>query len=60
MSKFLQNLKHQAEQNPIAALAVGVAVVTAASKLLSVGVEMQNASAWKREVTRRAMKDAIR
>lgn len=35
MNKFVNNLKRQAEENPIAAIAVGVAATAVASKLIS-------------------------
>lgn len=60
MNQFLTNLKYQAEQNPIAALAVGVAALTVVNRVFHTGVEMQNASAWRKEVARRAMKDALK
>jgi hypothetical protein len=50
MDKFLNNLKSQAEENPVLALGVAAALFTSASKLV-------NAAAWKKEVRRRQMKD---
>lgn len=46
MDKFLENLKLQAEENPIAALAAAAAVLHGAAKLV-------NARAWSKEVARR-------
>lgn len=60
MEAFLQNLKAQAEQNPLAALAVGVAVVTTVTKLLGAGVAASNSRAWQQEVARRTVKDSLR
>jgi len=51
MNDFIDNLKKQAEENPIAALGVAAALLAGASKLV-------NSLAWKQEVARRAMKDA--
>jgi len=53
MDKFLENLKRQAEENPIVALGVAAAVLAGAAKIM-------NSMAWSREVSRRAMKDARR
>lgn len=47
MDKFVDNLKHQAEENPMLALGVAAALATSISKLV-------NAAAWKKEVARRA------
>lgn len=60
MQKFLDNLKRQAEENPILALGVGAAVATAASKLLHAGAEHRNSKAWTKEVDRRRMNDSRR
>lgn len=49
MDRFLENLKYQAEQNPVLALGVAAAAVTSISKLI-------NAAAWKQEVNRRTRK----
>jgi hypothetical protein len=46
MNEFLENLKRQAEANPIVALGVAAGVVSAITHLM-------NASSWKREVARR-------
>lgn len=53
MQKFIDNLKTQAEANPIVALGVGAAVVQAATKLLNANTSRSNAKTWKREVNRR-------
>ena len=60
MEQFLANLKLQAEQNPIVALGVGAAVITAITKLIGMSVESRNSRAWAQEVARRSMKDATR
>jgi hypothetical protein len=48
--RFINNLAHQAEENPVLALGVAAALFTSLSKLV-------NAAAWKKEVARRAAKD---
>ena len=58
MDAFLQNLKRQAEENPIAALAVGAVVMTAITKFIGASVDAKNSRAWAQEVARRTMKDA--
>jgi len=58
MNKFLANLKREAEENPIVALGVTAALLTAISKLIDSSVDVKNAKAWQMEVARRAMKDA--
>lgn len=57
MDKFIENLKHQAEENPVVALAVAAGLITAVSKLIDSGSNARNAKAWDRETVRRAMKD---
>lgn len=57
MDKFLDNLKTQAEENPLVALGVATALITAISKLVDSGATAKNSNAWKKEVARRAMKD---
>ena len=59
METFLQNLKRQAEENPIAAIAVGAAVLTTITKLLGTRVDVKNSRAWAQEVARRTMKDSL-
>lgn len=48
--RFLTNLQHQAEENPVLALGVAAGLLTAMSKLV-------NSVAWKQEVRRRNLKD---
>ena len=48
MEDFINNLKRQAEENPVLALVVAAGLITATSKLI-------NSMAWKQEVARRAM-----
>lgn len=58
MDEFINNLKHQAETNPVLALGVAAGLITSISKLVDAGTNARNARAWKLEVARRAMKDA--
>lgn len=55
MKKFIDNLKRQAEENPLAALAIGIMTATAATKLIQAGTEHQNSKTWAKEVDRRRM-----
>ena len=57
MNDFLNNLKRQAEEQPIIALGVAAGLITAISKLIDSGATARNSNAWKQEVARRAMKD---
>lgn len=56
MQKFVENLKRQAEENPVVALGAGAAVVQAISKLVQVNSQRKNSKTWKKEVERRAKK----
>jgi len=58
MSKFIDNLKQQAEENPLVALGIGVGLISAVSKLINSSATAANSRAWQTEVARRAMKDA--
>lgn len=60
MERFVTNLKRQAEENPLAALAIGIAVVTTASRFMGGIVAMHNSNVWAKEVARRAMKDGLK
>ena len=53
---FLDNLKRQAEENPVVAVGVGAAAVQAVTKLLNVYIANKNSNAWKQEVKRRQAK----
>ena len=60
MKRFIDNLKRQAEENPILALGVTAAVATAASKLLHTMTEARNSKTWAKEVDRRRVHDSKR
>lgn len=53
MQKFIDNLKRQAEENPVFALATGAAVIQAMTKLVSTNTSRKNSKAWQKEVDRR-------
>lgn len=53
--QFINNLKRQAQENPMLAIAVGVAAITAVTKLLAANTEHQNSKTWAKEVDRRRM-----
>lgn len=54
MERFIRNLKAQAEENPLAAIAIGLVVATTATKLMQTGVAAHNSRVWAREVARRS------
>lgn len=56
MSKFVDNLVRQAEENPMLALGLGAGAVTALSKLLNAGTARSNSKTWQKEVNRRTKK----
>lgn len=60
MEKFLENLKHQAEENPVLAMGVAAGLLTAISKLLDANTNARNSKSWDRETKRRSMKDATK
>lgn len=53
MNKFFNNLKRQAEENPIVALVVATAAVTAAGKLMDANTARVSAKTHAKEVDRR-------
>jgi hypothetical protein len=53
MSIFIDRLKLQMEENPLAALAVGSVVASAITKLMKANTERINSQTWSREVDRR-------
>lgn len=59
MKKYYENLKRQAEENPIAALVVAAAVLTAASKLMDANTARVAARTHALEVNRRIMKAGL-
>jgi hypothetical protein len=53
MNRFLENLQRQAEENPVLAMGVAAALITAVSKLNDSRVNSKNSNAWAKEVDRR-------
>lgn len=47
------NLKRQVEENPLLAVGVGAAAVTAVTKLLNATTAHKNSKTWAKEVNRR-------
>jgi hypothetical protein len=56
MDKFVENLKRQAEENPIAALAVTAAVLTAAGKFIDAAGHAAGSRAYAKQVNHRIKK----
>lgn len=55
-SRFVQNLKRQAEENPIVVIGVSAAFITAVSKLLDSNTKRSYAKANAQEIERRKYK----
>lgn len=55
MKKFIDNLKIQAQENPVVAVLVGAAGITAITKLMQANTERANSKSWAKEVDRRRM-----
>lgn len=58
MNEFLTNLRKEAEENPVAALAAAASVIAALSQLVKAKSSHRNSVSWRREVRRREMKTA--
>jgi hypothetical protein len=56
MHPFLVNLKRQAEENPIVALGVGAATLTALGKLIDALGHARGSNAYAKDVNRRIKK----
>jgi hypothetical protein len=59
-SRFVQNLKRQAEENPVVVLAVTATLVSASAKLVSANTARSNSKVWAKEVARRDRLSRIR
>jgi len=57
MNDFVNNLKRQAEENPVFALGVAAGLITAIGKVINASSEAKNSKTWRQEVRRREMKD---
>jgi hypothetical protein len=55
MKKYIDNLKYQAQQNPLVAAGIGASLILAISKLLQANTNRKNANTWASEVERRRM-----
>ena len=53
MNRFLENLKTQAQENPILAIGVTAALLTATSKLMDANTQRAYAKAHEKEIDRR-------
>ena len=56
MKKFMQNLRAQAEENPMVAIGVATAAAAVAAKLIDSVVSTRNSQTWSKEVNRRNRK----
>ncbi len=57
MNRFLTNLKHQAEQNPLVAITVGIALVTVTSKFINSAGSAMGSAAYAKQVNYRISKN---
>lgn len=55
MKQYLEQLKLQAQTNPLGVAAVGAGVIVVITKLINAITERQNSKTWAREVERRRM-----
>lgn len=53
MNRFVENLKKQAQENPIVAVGVAAALLTATSKLMEANTQRTYAKAHVKEIDRR-------
>lgn len=60
MSPLLENLKRQAQENPMVALAAGATALSAITQFVSSAVSWKNSRVWAKEVSRRVMKDGLK
>lgn len=54
MEKFLAKLQDQIEENPLVAIGIGVAVLTAGSKFIDAAGSAFGRRTWSKEVARRS------
>lgn len=52
-NKFLAKLQDQAEENPLVAIGVGVAMASAATQLIRTATDIWGRKTWSKEVARR-------
>lgn len=60
MQKFYNNLLHQAEAQPLVAIGIGVALLTACAKLMDANTARVAAKTHAAEVARRIAKDTYK
>lgn len=53
MNEFLENLKREAAANPIVALGIGAALLTAAGKFIEAAGHAKGSAAYAKDVERR-------
>lgn len=56
MNRFLENLKTQAEENPVVAMGVAAGLITAIAGFMNASTNKRNSVAWTKEVNRRVKK----
>jgi hypothetical protein len=56
MHRFFENLKRQAEDNPIMTLGIGAAVLTAVGKFIDAAGHARGSHAYAKDVNRRIKK----
>jgi hypothetical protein len=56
MDKFLERLQEQAQENPLVAIGIGVAALTAVSKFIDAAGSAYGQRTWSKEVARRSKK----
>jgi hypothetical protein len=56
MKRFWENLKRQAEENPIMTLGIGAAVLTAVGKFITAAGHARGSHAYAKDVNRRIKK----
>jgi len=56
VSRFVENLKSQAEENPTLALGIAAGLITALAQLYSSRTAAKNSKVWAKEVHRREKK----
>jgi hypothetical protein len=57
MHRFLENLRRQAEENPIMTLGIGAAVLTAVGKFIDAAGHARGSHAYAKDVNRRVKRD---
>lgn len=58
MHPFVANLKRQAEENPVVALGIAAAVLTAVGKFIDAAGHARGSNAYARDVARRVRRDS--